>query len=591
MIRGKLADILVNDKLPTDYKISGPLTTKNLKSSMLRLAKDSPESYKFVAPKIKKLGDEFSTFEGISVGLDDIEPEYTKRNPIINNAKRLLRTAGSNHKAKMSILLDTQSKLRDLTSKHPGDMGMMARSGSRGNMNQLMKMVSSPGIVGDWDGSPVPFLIERGYSEGLSPAEAWIAGDESRSQVIKGQLGTAEPGEMQKVLASVMSEQVIAAPDCGTTNGILFDAGDNALEGRYTTSGSLIDGKEAANIARGGKPIRVRSPMTCDTGSGVCQKCMGVNNRGRAYSIGQNVGIRSAQSLSEPLTQMALSAKHGVSLVEGDVNTPKGLAAFKQFIEVPKNFFQRAPISELTGKVNSITKAPQGGFDLDIEGTQHYVPPGRNLHVKKGQKLEAGDTLASGIVAPDDVIRHKGLGAGREYLMKSLRNVYSESGKDMDPRHLELLAKSQLNYVKVDSGLPGFIPGDVVSISQIRKAFAGKGSELSTKESIGKVLTATHGNHLPGTRVTKRVAEDLNNQGIKRVKATGSPMRLTPVMASATRTPLLNPNWMQRLGYRYQKATIINAATFGEKADLHSHNPLPALAVGHEMRRDIKGRY
>ena len=591
MIRGRLADILVNDKLPRGYKIEGALTTKGLKSSMLRLAKDSPESYKFVAPKIKKLGDEFSTFEGISVGLEDIEPEYNKRDPIINNAKRLLRAAGNNHKRKMSVLLDTQSKLRDLTSRHPGDMGMMARSGSRGNMNQLMKMVASPGIVGDYDGAPIPFLIERGYSEGLSPAEAWIAGDESRSQVIKGQLGTAEPGEMQKVLASVMSEQVIASADCGTTNGIMFEANDPAIEGRYTTTGTLIDGKEAARIARSGNSIRVRSPMTCDLESGVCQKCMGVNNRGRSYSIGQNVGIRSAQSLSEPLTQMALSAKHGVSLVEGDVKAPKGLAAFKQFIEVPKNFFQRAPISELTGKVNSITKAPQGGFDLDIEGKSHYVPPGRKLHVKKGQRLEAGDTLASGIVAPDDVIKHKGLGAGREYLMKSLRNVYSESGKDVDPRHLELLAKSQLNYVKVDSGLPGFIPGDVVSVSQIRKAFEGKGSELSTKESVGKVLTATHGNHLPGTRVTTRVMEDLTKQGINRVRATGSPMRITPVMASATRTPLLNPNWMQRLGYRYQKATIINAATFGEKADLHAHNPLPALAVGHEMRRDSKGRY
>ena len=255
----------------------------------------------------------------------------------------------------------TQSKLRDITSTHPGDMGMMARSGSRGNMNQLMKMVSSPGIVGDYDGAPIPFLIERGYSEGLSPAEAWIAGDESRSQVIKGQLGTAEPGEMQKVLASVMSEQVIASDDCKTTNGIMLEADDPSVEGRYSTSGSLIDGRQAATISRAGKPIRVRSPMTCDLESGVCQKCMGYSNKGTNFKIGMNVGIRSAQSLSEPLTQMALSSKHGVSLVEGDHNKPKGLAAFKQFVEVPKNFFQRAPISEISGKVNSVSIAPQGG--------------------------------------------------------------------------------------------------------------------------------------------------------------------------------------------------------------------------------------
>jgi DNA-directed RNA polymerase subunit beta' len=591
MIRGRLADILVNDRLPKDYRLQGNFTTKDLKKTMIGLAKASPEVYKIVVPKIKKLGDEFSTFEGISVGLDDIEPEYSKRDPILNNAKRALRAAGSNHKKKMSILLDTQSKLRDLTSKHPGDMGMMARSGSRGNMNQLMKMVSSPGIVGDYDGAPIPFLIERGYSEGLSPAEAWIAGDESRSQVIKGQLGTAEPGEMQKVLASVMSEQVIASNDCGTRNGITLEAADPSIEGRHDLTGSLIDARRAASFARTGKNVRVRSPMTCELESGVCQKCMGSSNKGNSFSIGLNVGIRSAQSLSEPLTQMALSSKHGVSLVEGDHNKPKGLAAFKQFVEIPKNFFQRAPISQISGKIMSIAKAPQGGFDVDVSGTAHYVPPGRSLKIKQGQNVEAGDVLGSGIVAPDDVVKHKGLGAGREYLVKSLRDVYTESGKNLDPRHFELLAKSQLNYVKVNGDVPGFVPGDVVSVSSIRKAFEGKGSEIATKEGVGKVLTAHHGAHLPGTRLTTRVVEDLQRQGINRVNATSSNMQIEPIMAAATRTPLLNPNWMQRLGYRYQKATIINAATFGEKADLHSHNPIPALAVGHELRRDSKGRY
>ena len=591
MIKGRLADVLVNHHLPQDYKLQGNMDTKALKKAMIGMAKASPEMYKLVIPKIKKLGDEFSTFEGISVGLDDIEPEYSKRDPIINNAKRQLRMAGSNHKKKMSVLLDTQAKLRDLTAKHPGDMGMMARSGSRGNMNQLMKMVTSPGIVGDYDGAPVPYLIERGYSEGLSPAEAWIAGDESRSQVIKGQLGTAEPGEMQKVLASVMSEQVIASNDCKTTNGIMLDASDPSIEGRYATSGSIIDGRQAASLARRGGQVRVRSPMTCDLDSGVCQKCMGVGNKGKNFSIGSNVGIRSAQSLSEPLTQMALSAKHGVSLVEGDNNKPRGLAAFKQFVEVPKNFFHRAPISEVTGKVTAITKAPQGGYDVQVGEKQHYVPPGRDLKIKKGQVVEAGDVLGSGIVAPDDVVKHKGLGAGREYLVKSLRDVYSESGKEMDPRHFELLARSQLNYVKVGGGVPGYVPGDVVSINSLRKTFEGKGSELSVRDSIGKVLTVAQGTHLPGTKITKRVAEDLSRQGISRVKAVSSNMRLEPIMAAATRTPLLNPNWMQRLGYRYQKATLINAATFGEKADLHSHNPIPALAVGSELRRDSAGRY
>lgn len=591
MRKASVYNVLINSKLPSDYRLKGDLTTKNLKTNLLAMAKANPEMYKIVAPKIKKLGDEFSTYEGISVGLDDIEPEYHKRDPIINNAKRALRSAAGNHKKTMSILLDTQSKLRDLTAKHPGDMGMMARSGSRGNMNQLMKMVSSPGIVGDYDGAPIPYLIERGYSEGLAPAEAWIAGDESRSQVIKGQLGTAEPGEMQKVLASVMSEQVISATDCGTRNGISMSADDPGIEGRYTPSGNLIDAREAASLARRGGKLMVRSPMTCEQDSGVCQKCMGTSTNGKSFAIGANVGIRSAQSLSEPLTQMVLSAKHGVSLVEGDHKAPRGLAAFKQFVEVPKNFFHRAPIAERTGKVNSIAKAPQGGLDIDIEGVPHYVPPGRDLKIKKGQQVSAGDVISSGIVAPDDVVRHKGLGEGREYLVKSLRNVYKESGKDLDPRHFELLARSQLNYVRVQGGVPGYTPGDVVSVPNVRKAFQGMGRDYSIGDSLGKVITEPVGLHLPGTRITSGVLDSLKREGVKTVKATSSSAKLEPIMAAATRTPLLNPNWMQRLGYRYQKATLIDAATFGEEANIHSHNPVPALAVGKEFRRDSQGRY
>ena len=591
MFKGKFADVIINSSLPVDYRLEGDLTTKKLKASMIALAKNNPETYKVVIPKIKKLGDEFSTFEGISVGLDDIEPEYSKRDPILNNAKRRLRNPNLTKKQTMGILLETQSKLRDITTTHKGDMGLMARSGSRGNMNQLMKMVSSPGIVGDFDGAPIPYLIERGYSEGLAPAEAWIAGDESRSQVIKGQLGTAEPGEMQKVLASVMSAEVISSPDCGTTNGVLMSSTDPAIEGRYLPDGTLIDASRAAQFSRKNKQIRVRSPMTCEIESGVCQKCMGISNTGKKFDIGVNVGVRAGQSLSEPLTQMALSAKHGVSLVEGDHNKPRGLAAFKQFVEVPKSFFQRAPVASSGGTVTSIDKAPQGGFDVDIAGARHYVPPNRSLKIKQGQSVEAGDVLSSGIPAPDDIVRYKGLGAGREYLMKSLRDIYSESGKDVDPRHLELLAKSQLNYVKVGSGVPGYIPGDIVSVSTVRKSLDGKGDPRDIGNSIGTVLTKGIGKHLPGTTITKRVMEDMKREGINSVVSTDTPVKLMPVMASATRTPLLNPNWMQRLGYRYQKATLINAATFGEHSDLHGHDPIPALAVGRELRRDTKGRY
>ena len=104
-----------------------------------------------------------------------------------------------------------------------------------------MKATAGPVAASGKNGVAVPYLIERGYAEGLSPAEAWVTGDESRSSVISGVLGTAEPGDLGKILASMMSNQVISSADCGTKNGLSFKHDDPSLIGRFrASSGSLI---------------------------------------------------------------------------------------------------------------------------------------------------------------------------------------------------------------------------------------------------------------------------------------------------------------------------------------------------------------
>lgn len=593
MLKGKFSEVIINHNLPDDYKIqNGNLTTKTLKSSLVKLAKKDPMKYSEVAPKIKKIGDEFATYEGITVGLDDIEPEYSKRDAIISAADSQLRKLPKGSPKALDVLIKAQEGILDLTKQHPGDMALTAKSGSRGNMTQLMKSVATPVVVGDFKGNPIPFLIKRSYAEGLSPMEAWIAGDESRAQVIKGQLGTAEPGEMQKILSSVMSGAVISDEDCGTDNGIRLAANDPSLEGRFEAkSGHLIDSNKASSIASKGGYVLVRSPMTCELDKGVCKKCMGATIQGGMYSVGDNVGIRAAQAMSEPLTQLQLSAKHGVSLVKGDANKPRGLKAFKQFVEIPKAFFFKAPVATSSGKIDSVEKAPQGGFDIKISGNAHYIPPGRDLLIKKGDEVEAGDVLSSGIPSPDDIIQHKGLGAGREYLVKSIRNTYDESGVKIDQRNLELLAKTQLNYVKVIKPFGDLIEDDVVPLSEVTKNIRGTGTKAKVTASIGKILTRPMFEHPIGTVVTKRVAEDILDKGGNDVEVADTSPILKPVMTSASRTPLLNPNWMQRLGYRYQKDTLIDAASFGQKAELHGYDPMASIAYGKELKRGPKGEY
>ena len=590
MFKGTLGQAIFQSTMPTGYQPTGNFGVTEVKTNLINLARDNPDKFAQVAPKIKKLGDEFSTYEGLSVGLDDIEPEYSKRDPIIRSAKAAMKKTTDPSKIG-KILHNAQQRMLAVSKEHKGDMGLMARSGAKGNVTQLMKTVSSPVVVGDPTGRPVPYLFERGYGEGLSPAEAWIGAVEARHQGNEANTAVSAPGEMSKIMSQNMNRLVVAQPDCGTNNGIMMDAKDSSIIGRYLAgTNSLIDSMKRRALAKKGGKIKVRSSLTCELDEGICQKCSGRDAYDKDPDIGMNIGVRSSQAITEPLSQMALSSRHGVSLVKGDADKPTGLRAFRQTVEMPESFYMRAPVSEVTGKVESINKAPQGGFDLKIGGTKHYVPPKRKLKVKVGQSLENGDVLSSGIPSPSDIIKHKGIGAGRHHMVKALKEVYDDSGIKVDQKHLEMAARSQINYVKALDKVGDVLPGEIIPYQAARKAFVGSGVKTKLKDSVGKVLTRPALHHMPGTKINKLMINDFKDAGIKDVEASNTSPKFEPVAMSASRTPLLNPNWMQRLGWRYQKQTLINAATSGEEASLTGYNPISALVSGNLSRRE-KGKY
>lgn len=590
MFKGTFGQAVLHSAMPEGYKPTGNFGVGDVKNSLIDLARKDPDKFALVAPNIKKIGDEFSTYEGLSVGLDDIEPEYSKRDPIIRSAKSAMKKTNDPNKIGQ-ILFQAQQKMLAVSREHKGDMGLMARSGAKGNVTQLMKTVSTPVVVGDPSGRPVPYLFERGYGEGLSPAEAWIGAVEARHQGNEANTAVSAPGEMSKIMAQNMNRLVVAQADCGTKNGIMMDAKDASIIGRYLAgSNSLIDSMKRRSIAKKGGRIKVRSSLTCELDEGICQKCSGRDAYDKDPDIGMNIGVRSAQALTEPLSQMALSSRHGVSLVKGDADKPTGLRAFRQTVEMPDSFYMRAPVAEVTGKVESINKAPQGGFDLKISGSTHYVPPNRTLRVKPGQKIERGDVLSSGVPSPSDIIKHKGIGAGRQHLVHALKDVYDDAGIKVDQKHLEMAARSQINYVKALDKVGEILPGEIVPYQTARKAFIGSGSTTPVSKSIGKVLTQPALHHMPGTTVSSSMAKELKDAGLKSIETSETSPKFEPVAVAASRTPLLNPNWMQRLGWRYQKQTLIDAATSGEKAELTGYNPISALVSGNFDRRD-KGKY
>ena len=334
---------LIQAAFPKGYKLpEGPIASKELKTVLLELAKKDPVAYVDTVTKIKRFGDAVSTLEGISVGLDDIAPDHGRDKvllPLFNKIKNI-----KDPEEKRKLLREGKKALTEVTKTHAGDMGLMARSGGRGTYEQLSKTVTTPFLATSYTGAVIPWAIKHSYSEGLTPAESWTTGDESRANAVTTKLSVTEPGEVGKLLLQNMYDQVVSGPDCQTNNGLVLQANDSNILDRYLAhntghfkAGTLITPDVAATIRKHEKPVVVRSPITCKQEHGLCQKCYGLTERGELPQLGWNMGVRSAQAVSEPLTQFALNAKHGVRLLS-EKDVPAGLKGVKQLIEIPDSF-------------------------------------------------------------------------------------------------------------------------------------------------------------------------------------------------------------------------------------------------------------
>lgn len=597
-----LGEHLIGAVLPAEYRSSGPLDKGALNRALVDLAKKEPARYPKIVADLKRLGDEVSTLEGVSVGLDDVGPDKKRRDEVMDPFAKRFRAA-KDDSDKEKILIEAQGALVNYAKGHAGTMGEMVRSGGRGSLGQLVKIVGAPVLARDEKNRPTPWLIPRSYAEGLKPADSWVAANEARLDAVRSNISVVEPGDLNKILINNMSDKLVTSPDCGTTNGLAMSPTDPSIIDRHLArdaggfkAGTLVTPQVAGQLKRL-ESVIVRSPMTCQAAHGICQKCQGLDPSGRIHPIGTNVGMRAAQALAEPLTQFALSAKHGGALSKGGDVEPRleGIKGVRQALEIPESFLHQATLAERDGSVSKIEPAPQGGNYVWIGEERHYVGPSLRVTAVVGQKVEAGDALSNGVPRPDEIVRHKGLGEGRRHLVDLLHGVYKDAGVDVDKRHLETLARSVLNHVVItDAGEDddhGFIKGDIVNYNRFQHALASAQKKVPLAESVGETLAADALHFTAGTRITDHVRSTLAKQGIQNVVVAPLGPHAEPFMRSASRTPLLNPNWMQRLAHRYLKESLVAGAHRGDVAETHGYDPAAAYAAGGEFGQGAEGRY
>lgn len=595
-----VGQFLINDVMPEGMKIVGGITNKGLHDHVVELAKSDPAKYVELVQAIKRRGDEIATLEGITVGPADIRPDYAARDATLTPGLKKINGAKS-AKEREAAVVEVQAQLLAHTKAHGGSMTQMALSGARGNIAQLMKIVSSPLATVNPKTGIDPVSLGRSYTEGLHSHEYWVAGPEVRANEVAARISVSEPGEMAKVLVANVVSQVVTANDCGTSSGIRLLTTDAHALDRYAQTNpgvaknTLVTPQLLSTLAsRGVKDIYVRSPMTCAAHHGVCRLCQGLSEKGQPHETGAPVGVRAAQALAEPLTQMALSSRHGTLTVKETKLEPTGLKGVRQFLEIPKLFKFEAVLAPRPGLVTKIEQAPQGGHYLYLGDQKMYVRPELTIRSPVGTHVEYGDALTDGVPNPAKVVAAKGIGAGREYFVNAIHNVYKREGVNVDRRHLELLAKSELNHVRfleADAHHPEFLKGDLVNYNAFREAYAKESVDVPIHEAVGMRLGQELHHHTIGTELTPSLVKELKARGVQEVAVNKRLPKVEFVMKPFTTNPLLDKDWMARMAHRQLKNSVQQGVHFGESSDLHGTHPVPAYAYGAELRHGPNGTF
>lgn len=610
----KAIQLLIESQLPPDLRNDKRLYDKDGIGNLLaEVATKYPDKYSDIVQHISDVGRKAAYFQGETITLDDLRPTFDKDVVLAQMDKELdlarlsSKTPAEFQDSRMNIWAKYADDLEKQTISSAlasgNNIGKSVMSGSRGNTLQMRAMITTPSLYTDYKDNPIPLFVRKSFGQGLRPAEYLASSYGVRKAVIATKISTASGGDLLKQWTSATAGLTVTEDDCGTSNGVELPLDDTRnLTGRVlpksygdVKDGSVIDKHVLKQLRQGKqKSILVRSPMTCQAKTGICSKCLGTLPGGKFAPRGYAAGLTAAAAIGEPITQSALNVKHGGGSFKGTKKVFSGFDVVNQLVQSPETFPDKAAVSETAGRVDSIEAAPQGGNFIKVNGLSHYALPGYEPTVKPGDEVEAGDQLSDGIVDVFDVIKHRGLGEGRQYYVNRLGQALEESGLGKSHRmNLELLARASLDHVRVDNpeGLGGYLPDDIVSYNGLVSKYSPPASTklVSPDQGVGKYLETPTMHFTVGTKLTPRMVKQIREAGVENVGVSDQEPRFVPEMVRLRAAPHSNPDWLARMHSSYQTTGLQDSAQRARDTDTESNTHfVPRLAKGLDFGKKVE---
>lgn len=625
------AQYLIDKCLPKGEHINRPVDKGYLEEILTHVAKDYPAQYDRTVSGLKRLGDTFSTYDAFTMGLDEISvPNKRVRDKLVKDYSKKLDAVRGDENRENKVLGEFQQALakNDLDGT-TDDASLMIRSAMGGKKGQMMKLRTSPGVVVDHNGKIVPDIFPTSYAEGVDPVHFWLGAAESRKNISEGQVNTAKPGEMSKVISNVMMTAVVSREDCGSTRGLLFPPRDDSIIDRYLArdvpecnlhrNDLITPDVQQKLLQKKVDKVLVRSPQTCESNEGsVCQKCMGLRpSTGKNYEIGDNAGLISSGNMAEPLTQMTLSSKHSTTMATvADPSKLEKEEGFRQIVEMPVQYKNRKILCEVVGTVYRIRRAAQGGTNIwirqtkpvpdryivhahPVEGMKNYweyhVPPNLKLveGLKEGAEVYPGMELSNGIDNLQDISRLRNLGFTRSAAAENMYRVYKNTGQSLDRRHFELLARQAHPYVQIIKApaTAPWVPGECITYEKLCNDVKRlPRHNVPVSDALGKVLGEGVLDLTVGTEVDAQVQKYLRENRVNMVSVVSN-LEVAPSTTQLSRVVNRREDWLSAMNHRHLKTQLVDAASFGKASNVHGYNPITAYAFGAEMGHHAEGRY
>ena len=462
--------------------------------------------------KLKDLGFKYSTLAGITISAYDVVTSKNKDKIIeesqaeVNKINKQYNRGLITEKERFDLVIDVWTRAKDTIQKElqqyadeykDNPIFIMMNSKARGSISNFTQLAGMRGIMQKPNGEPVEIPIVSSFRDGLSVSEFFLSTHGARKGSADTALKTADSGYMTRRLVDVAQDLIVKEEDCGTINGVVVRAFTDEkagvieslydrIVGRYTnkkvvhpeTKAVIIDKNEliteqiADKIVKAGiTEVEIRTVLTCKTEHGICKHCYGINlATGNMVEVGEAVGIMAAQAIGEPGTQLTMRTFHTGGVAGADIT--QGLPRVEELFEA-RNPKGKATIAEVDGVVSKIEEV-NGKFKVSIKNAnevrEHVTLYGAKLRVEKGDKIEAGERITEGSIAPKELLAVTDPNTVQQYILKEVQKVYRSQGVDINDKHVELIARRMISKIRIiDAGDTKLLPGITVSINEFTK--------------------------------------------------------------------------------------------------------------------------